>query len=218
MQQVPRAGVASPLPEVIAPSDQPGQEVSSFSIKQRLPRQRLFSKTCFDCRCTEVSHKCAVPLLGAGVPQEQAGWDTEKLLVQGWGAERGSSAGSGVMLAFGGIIIIYGAILQPLLFHPCTPLVCQLERTFEAPPVSQEAREELQEGLVEAFLALVRENAREEVLLDVEEGRNCSDSIQEVAGKVWKQRATGTNSQPVPLPVGAAQSSYTEELLPWQCH
>lgn len=55
--------------------------------------------------------------------------------------------------------IIYGAVLQPLLCHPCTPNVCQLERTSEVPPASWEAREGLQEGLMEVFLALVRENA-----------------------------------------------------------
>lgn len=90
--------------------------------------------------------------------------------------------------------IIYRAVLQPLLCHPYAPLVCQWERTSEAPPARGEAREGLQEGLMEAFLDLVRENVREEVLLDVGEGGNCSDSIQEGAGKVRKQRATGTNS------------------------
>lgn len=76
--------------------------------------------------------------------------------------------------------VIYGAVLQPLLYHPCTSLVCQSERTSEAPPLCQKAREGVQEGLMAAFLSLVTENAREEVLLDVGEGRNGSDSVQVV--------------------------------------
>lgn len=208
-QQVPHAKAAATLPEVTAPSNQLAQEVSSFPSKQRLARQRLFSETCFKRRCPKVSHKRAVPLPGAGCAGqgEAAGARVER-------AERGSSAWKqGHIPILGGGGVIYGAVLQPLLYHPCTPLVCQSERTSEAPPLRQKAREGLQEGLMAAFLSLVTENAREEVLSDVGEGRNGSDSVQEGAGKVRKQRATGTNSQSVPLPVRAAQSSYTRELL-----
>ena len=122
-QQVPHAKAATTLPEVIAPSDQLGREVFSFPSKQRLARQRLFSETCFECRCAKVSHKCAVPLPGVGVPQEQAAWDREKLLVQGWGAERGSSTGSGVILPFRGVGLSFTEpFCSPCSAIPALPL------------------------------------------------------------------------------------------------
>lgn len=95
-QQVPRAEVVTTLPEAIVPSHQLGREVSSFASKQRLARQRLFSKACFECRCAKVS------CWQEQVPQEQPAWDREKLPVRGWGAERGSSTGNRVMLPFRG--------------------------------------------------------------------------------------------------------------------
>lgn len=64
---VPGTEVATALPEVIAPSNQPGWEGSCFRVKQRLARQRLFPNTCFEYRCGKVSHKCAVLLPGAEV-------------------------------------------------------------------------------------------------------------------------------------------------------
>lgn len=96
------------------------------------------------------------------------------------------------------------------LYSPCLS-----ERTSESPAVSWKAREGLGKVLIEMFLAVVRENAREGMMLDVEEGINCSDSVQEGAGKGEKAKINRYHSQSVPVSVRAAQSSCTKELLLW---
>lgn len=136
-------------------------------------------------------HKCAVLLPGAEVHRTG-----RNCCCKGGEQSEAAALEMGSYSSLEGGVIIYGAVLQTLLYLPCTPLVCRLEMTSEALPVSQEAREELQKVLMEEFLALVRENAREEMVLDMGEGRGCSDLSQEGTGEEAK-----TNAQSAPLPV-----------------
>lgn len=105
-----------------------------------------------------------------------------------------------------------------LFCSPCSVNPCLSERTSEAPAVSWEAREGLKKVLMEVLLAFARENVREGMVLDVGEGINCSDSVQEWAAKGEKAKSNRYYSQPVPLSVRAAQSSCTKGLLLWWGH
>lgn len=79
---------------------------------------------------------------------------------------------------------------SPCSVNPVLPL--SAERASEAPAVSWEAREGLEKVLIEVFLALVKENVREGMVLDVGEGINSLIQSKSWLVMVRKQRATGS--------------------------
>lgn len=143
----------------------------------------------------------------------QAAGNKEKMPVQA----RGRGTGHGVLSHLEvKVSHLWSCSADSALLTLYSP--CLSERTSEAPAVCWEAREGLKKVLMEVFLALVRENAREGLVLNVGEGINCSDSVQEGAGKGEKAKSNRYHSQSILLSVRAAQSSSSKELLLWWDH